>query len=212
MKTVAAILFSEEQPVIDYAKITIIMRYEPINPELFVQNRKRFMRKMQPDSIAIFHSNDLMPRSGDTFFPFRQNSGLFYLSGLGQEETVVVLFPDCIKEGFQEVAFIRRTDEVTAIWEGPRYSKEEARAISGIGKIFWLDEMDSVLHELILLAKRIYLNLNEHDRFQSEIPTRDMRFARQLMEQYPLHKYHRAQPILKKMFMQKSPLEVALSA
>ncbi|MCB9273100.1 MAG: aminopeptidase P N-terminal domain-containing protein [Lewinellaceae bacterium] len=186
------------------------MRYEPINPELFVQNRKRFMRKMQPDSIAIFHSNDLMPRSGDTFFPFRQNSGLFYLSGLGQEETVVVLFPDCIKEGFQEVAFIRRTDEVTAIWEGPRYSKEEARAISGIGKIFWLDEMDSVLHELILLAKRIYLNLNEHDRFQSEIPTRDMRFARQLMEQYPLHKYHRAQPILKKMFMQKSPLEVAL--
>ncbi len=186
------------------------MRYEPINPELFVQNRKRFMRKMQPDSIAIFHSNDLMPRSGDTFFPFRQNSGLFYLSGLAQEETVVVLFPDCIKEGFQEVAFIRRADEQSAIWEGPRYTKEEARAISGIEKIFWLDEMDRVLHELILLAKRIYLNLNEHDRFLSEIQTRDMRFARLLMERYPLHKYHRAQPILKKLFMQKSPLEIAL--
>lgn len=186
------------------------MRYEPINPELFVQNRKRFMRKMQPDSIAIFHSNDLMPRSGDTFFPFRQNSGLFYLSGLAQEETVVVLFPDCIKEGFQEVAFIRRADEQSAIWEGPRYTKEEGRAISGIEKIFWLDEMDRVLHELILLAKRIYLNLNEHDRFQSEIQTRDMRFARLLMERYPLHKYHRAQPILKKLFMLKSPLEIAL--
>ena len=192
------------------AKTIIIMRYEPINPDLFIQNRKRFMRKMQPDSIAIFHSNDLMPRSGDTYYAFRQNSGLFYLSGLDQEETVVVLFPDCIKDGFQEVAFIRKTDDVTAIWEGQKYSKEEAQAISGIGKIFWLEDMDRILHELILLAKRVYLNLNEHDRFQSDIQTRDVRFARQLMERYPLHKYHRAQPILKKLFMLKSPLEVAL--
>ncbi|TXB62404.1 aminopeptidase P N-terminal domain-containing protein [Phaeodactylibacter luteus] len=186
------------------------MKYEAINPELFQYNRQRFMRKMQPESIAIFQSNDLMPRSGDTFFPFRQNSSLFYLSGLDQEETVVVLFPDCIKEGFQEVAFIRRTDEATAIWEGEKLTREKAKEISGIDRVYWLDEMGPILHELILLSKRIYLNLNEHDRFQSEVPSRDLRMARQLQERYPLHKYHRAQPILRKLAMIKSPAEVGL--
>ncbi len=184
------------------------MRYHPLNPELFRLNRKRFMQKMQPDSIAIFHSNDLMPRSGDTYFPFRQNSGLFYLSGLDQPETVLVLFPDCIKEGFQEVAFTRRTNEQMERWEGRKLSKEEARALSGVEKIYWLDEMDAILHELILLAKRIYVNTNEHDRFRSPVPSRDLRFARQLMESYPAHKYHRAQPILKKLAVIKSPYEV----
>ncbi|MCG8329597.1 MAG: aminopeptidase P N-terminal domain-containing protein [Chitinophagales bacterium] len=186
------------------------MRYEPITPALFQMNRKRFMRKMQPDSIAIFHSNDLMPRSGDTYYPFRQNSGLFYLSGLDQEESVLVLFPDCIKEGFQEIAFIKRTDEAIAIWEGEKYTKEKAQEISGIERIFWLDEMDAILHELILLSKRIYLNLNEHDRFQSPVSSRDLRFVRQLQDSYPLHKFHRSQPILKKLAMVKSPTEVAL--
>lgn len=186
------------------------MRYEPIPSELFRLNRQRFMRKMQPDSIAIFHSNDLMPRSGDTFFPFRQNTGLFYLSGLDQEDTVVVLFPDCIKEGFQELAFIRRSDELTLTWEGQKYSKEEARETSGIEKIYWLDEMERILPELILLSKRIYLNINEHDRFSSEVQNRDLRFAQQLKSKYPLHKYHRSQPILKKLAMVKSPLEIAL--
>jgi Xaa-Pro aminopeptidase len=165
---------------------------------------------MQPDSIAIFHSNDLMPRSGDTFYPFRQNSGLFYLSGLDQEESVLVLFPDCIKEGFQEIAFIKRADERTLIYEGKKYSKEEASAVSGIDKVFWLDEMDAILHELILLSKRIYLNLNEHDRFETPVNSRNYRLTRQLQESYPLHKFHRSQPILKKLAMVKSTTEVAL--
>ena len=186
------------------------MKYDPINPEFFVNNRKRFMRKMQPDSLAIFYSNDLMPRSGDTFFPFRQNSGLFYLSGLDQEETVVVLFPDCIKEGFQEVAFVKRTSDYIAIWEGEKYSKEKAREVSGIQKVYWLDEMGPILHELILLSKRIYINTEEHDRFLPELPTRNMRMARDVMERYPAHKYHRAQPILKKLMMNKQEAEVEL--
>lgn len=186
------------------------MRYDPINPELFKLNRKRFTQKMMPESIAVFHSNDLMPRNGDTCFPFRQNSDLFYLSGLDQEETVLVLFPDCVKEGFQELVFIKRTDEVTATWEGKKYTKEEARKTSGIDKIYWLDEMEPLFQELILLAKRIYLNLNEHDRFHSEVPDRNRRMAAQLMERYPLHKYHRAQPILKKISMIKSPQEIEL--
>ncbi len=186
------------------------MRYKPVNPELFKLNRARFARKMQPDSIAIFHSNDRMPRNGDTFFPFRQSSDLFYLSGLDQEETVLVLFPDCVKEGFQEIAFIKRSNEYTRLFDGHLYSKEEASAVSGIAKIFWLDEMEHILHELILLAKRIYINTNENDRFLSEVPSRDVRFAKQLMERYPVHKYHRAQPILKKLAMIKSPFEIEL--
>lgn len=186
------------------------MRYLPINPDLFRYNRKRFMRKMQPESIAIFHSNDQYPRNGDTHYPFRQNSGLFYLSGLDQEETVVVLFPDCVKDGFQEIAFIKRTNEFIATWQGPKLTQEDARAISGIERIFWLDEMPVILHELILLAKRIYVNTEEHDRFLSEIPSRNLRATKALMEQYPVHKYHRAQPILKKLTQTKSPLEVEL--
>ena len=186
------------------------MRYEPINPELFKLNRKRFTRKMLPDSIAIFHSNDLMPRNGDLFYPFRQNSDLFYLSGLDQPETIVVLFPDCIKEQFQEIAFIQRTNEYIATWEGHKYTKEEARAVSGIEKIYFLDEMDTIFNELILLSKRIYINSNENDRFNSEVTSRDLRFTKKLMERYPAHKYHRAQPILKKLAMIKSPIEIEL--
>lgn len=186
------------------------MRYSSINPALFQLNRRRFARKMKPDSIAIFQSNDLMPRNGDTFFPFRQNSDLFYLSGLDQPETVVVLFPDCVKEDFQEVAFIQHSSPLTELWEGHRYSKAEATKVSGIKKIFWLSEMPRILSELILLSKRIYINTNENDRFTSEVESRNMRFAKQLMAQYPLHKYHRAQPILKKLAMIKSSYEVKL--
>lgn len=186
------------------------MRYEAINPELFAYNRKRFMRKMQPDAIAIFQSNDLMPRTGDTFYPFRQNTGLFYLSGLDQPETVVVLFPDCIKEGFQEVAFIKKADEASALYDGEGLTKAQAREISGIDRIYWLDDMERVLHELILLAKRIYLNLNEHDGFRTPTKDKSLRFAQELQQRYPLHKYHRAQPILKKLLMIKSPLETAI--
>lgn len=186
------------------------MRYSSINPTLFQLNRRRFARKMKPDSIAIFQSNDLMPRNGDTFFPFRQNSDLFYLSGLDQPETVVVLFPDCVKEDFREVAFIQHSSPLTELWEGDRYSKAEATKVSGIKKVFWLSEMPRILGELILLSKRIYINTNENDRFNSEVESRNMRFAKQLMAKYPLHKYHRAQPILKKLAMIKSSYEVEL--
>lgn len=184
------------------------MKYSALPPELFKYNRERFTRKMSADSIAIFHSNDLMPRSGDTYFPFRQNSGLFFISGLDQPETIVVLFPDCVKDDFREVVFIKRTNDFMARWDGPALSQDEARAISGIQKVYWLDEMGPIMHELILLAKRIYVNLNEHDRFYSEVPSRDMRALRDLQSHYPAHKYHRAGPILKKLMMIKSGWEL----
>lgn len=186
------------------------MKYESLNTELFKLNRKRFMRQMKPDSIAIFNSNDLMPRNGDVFYPFRQNSDLFALSGIDQEETVLVLYPNCIKEGFEEILFIKRTDEITAIWEGQKYSKEEAQKTAGLEKVFFLDQMDKILNELILLAKRVYINTNENDHFSSEVISRDLRFAKKLMDHYPAHKYHRAQPILKKMAMIKSHHEIAI--
>ena len=186
------------------------MKYTQINPELFKFNRIRFARAMQKQSIAIFQSNDLMPRNGDQYFPFRQNSDFFYLSGIDQEESVLVLFPNCIKEGFEEVLFIKKTNDYIATWEGHKYSKEEARKASGINKIFWLDDMDNILRELILLSKRIYTNINENDRFVSDVPTRDMRFSQKLMQQYPAHKYHRAQPILKKLAAIKSQTEIEL--
>lgn len=186
------------------------MRYDPIDPQLFIQNRRRFAREMQPDSIAIFHSNDLMPRNGDQYFPFRQNSNLFYLTGLDQPEVTLVLFPDCVREKFRELVFIKRSTEKLTIWEGYKYSKEDARRISGIERVHYNDEMPTILHELILLAKRIYLNLPENDRFQPEVPSRDARFARAYRKLYPCHEFQRAQPLLKKLVMIKSDLEIQL--
>ncbi len=186
------------------------MKYAPINTDLFRLNRRRFTSQMKSGSIAIFQSNDLMPRNGDQSYPFRQNSGLFSLCGLDQEETVLVLFPNCVKEGFHEIAFIKKTDNFIATWEGHKYTKEEATAISGIQKIFWLDEMDNILHELILLAENIYVNNNENDRYITEIPSRDLRHTKYLQSRYPAHHYHRSQPILKKMAMIKSKYEIEL--
>lgn len=186
------------------------MRYDPIDSQLFVQNRKRFVREMRPESIALFHANDQMPRNGDQYFEFRQNSNLFYLCGLDQPEVVLVLFPDCIKETFREVLFIKRSNEKISIWEGYKYTKEDARRISGIEKVYFLDEMSNILHELMLLAKRIYTNIPENDRFQPEVESRDARFTREYVQKYPAHKFHRAQPILKKLVMIKSDIEIYL--
>lgn len=186
------------------------MRYDPIDPQLFIQNRKRFVREMKPESLAIFHANDQMPRNGDQYYPFRQNSHFFYLCGLDQPEAVLVLFPDCIRESFRELLFIKRTTDKLSVWEGYKYSKEDARRISGIEKVHFLDEMTTVLHELMLLARRIYTNIPENDRFQPEVESRDARFTREYQQRYPSHKFHRSQPILKKLVMIKSDAEIQL--
>ncbi len=184
------------------------MKYEPLNKELYKLNRKRFAAQMKPNSIAIFNSNDMMPRNGDCFFPFRQNSDLFYLSGIDQEETMLVIYPDCVKEGFQEVLFIKKTNEHIAIWEGHKYTKQEARETSGIQKVVWLDDMAAVMNEMILLADYIYLNINENDRYLSDLYTRDHRYAKMIRDRYPAHTILRAQPIMKKLAMIKSQYEI----
>ena len=184
-------------------------KYEPLDPELFILNRKRFTDQMKPNSIAIFHSNDMMPRNGDAFYDFRQNSDLFGLCGLDQEETILVLFPDCKKKGFDEVAFIRETNDHIKVWEGHKYTKEEARKISGITKIMWTSEMSRLLNEMILLADTIYVNTNENDAFSAAVPSRDTRYIRELKDKYPAHNYERSQTILKELAMVKSDLEVS---
>jgi len=184
------------------------MKYKPLSPELFQHNRKRFTREMKPGTIAVFNSNDLMPRSGDQFFTFRQNAGLFWLSGIDQEETMLLLFPDCPKDEHKEVLLIKRTNEHIAVWEGHKYTKEEAKQTSGIEKVYFLDEAESVLNEMILLSEGIYLNINENDRYLSPVETRDLRYAKYVRDRYPAHTIHRAQPILKKLQTVKSHWEV----
>ncbi len=184
------------------------MKYAPLPPELFQLNRKRFTREMKPNTLAIFNANDLSPRSADQYFDFRQNSGLFYLTGIDQEETMLLLYPDSPKDGHKEVLLIKRSSEQIAIWEGHKYSKEEAQTTSGIEKVLFLDEAEALSHELIVLSDGIYLNLNEHDKFLTPVETRDLRFAKHLRERYPAHALHRAQPVLKKLQMVKSRHEL----
>lgn len=188
----------------------MIVKYDPIDPQLFIRQRQRFVEQMKPNSIAIFHSNDLMPRNGDQFYPFRQNSDLFALTGLDQEECVLLLFPDCVKEDCRELIFIKRTNAHIAIWEGHKYTKEEARKVSGVRKVLFLDEKSALYKELILLAENIYTNANENDRYHSELVDRNSRETAKLKTQYPNHNYLRAQPIMKSLSMIKMPQELEL--
>lgn len=184
------------------------MKYAPLSTELYQHNRRRFTAEMKPGTVAIFNSNDMAPRSGDQYHVFRQNAGLLYLSGIDQEETMLLLFPGCPREGHEEVLIIRRTNEHLAVWEGHKYTKEEATATSGIQKVYFLDEAEQMINELILLSEGIYLNLNENDRFLSPVEFRDLRYANSIRQRYPAHTIHRSQPILKKLQTVKSKWEI----
>lgn len=184
------------------------MKYTPLSADLYRHNRKRFTAAMKPGTVAIFNSNDMMPRTGDSYHNFRQNAGLLYLSGIDQEETMLLLFPGCPREGHEEVLIIRRTNEHLAVWEGHKYTKEEARETSGIDKVYFADEAEQVINELIVLSEGIYLNLNENDRFLSPVEYRDLRYAREIQSRYPAHTLYRSQPILKRLQTVKSKWEV----
>jgi Xaa-Pro aminopeptidase len=185
------------------------MKYQPLKSKLYSRNRANFSKALQPNAIAIFHSNDMMPRTGDAFHKFRQNSDLLYLSGLDQEEVVVVLFPDCPNENWREVVFTKKTNEHIAIWEGEKYTKVQARKVSGIQSIYWLEDMDRILTEMIILSSVIYLNGNENYRFSSPVLYKDLRFLEDLKKSFPFHRIERAQPIMKRLRMVKSKHEIA---
>jgi len=187
------------------------MKYPLIDNSLFIINRKNFVSGTKPNSIAIFHANDEFPRSGDQTFLFKQNPDFFYLSGIDQEQSILVLFPDCPNKAYKEVLFLRQTNEHIAIWEGHKYTKEEARAASGIESIYWLSEYETILQNIIYYAEYIYINTNENERYSHQVPYRDLRMYEALKAKYPLHKYERSAVILRDLRVIKSPIEIALT-
>jgi Xaa-Pro aminopeptidase len=184
------------------------MKYLPLNSQLFVQNRQRFIREMKPSSIAIFVSNDEVPSNGDALYGFRQNSDMIWLSGIEQEDSMVVLFPDHPDPRYREVLVLVRPNALKEKWDGKRLRMEEAREISGIRTVVWLDSLDPLLQGWIHLAENIYLDSNENDRKASLVATRDYRFIYDMFKRYPLHHYHRAAKIMKQLRAIKSPLEI----
>ena len=184
------------------------MKYLPLNPEIFIQNRKRFIAKMDKNAVAIFNSNDELPYNGDALHPFAQNSDLFWLSGIEQEDTMVVLFPDNPDPKYREVLVLVRPNELKEKWTGHQFRKNEAEAISGMANIVWLDALEGLLQSWIHLADTIYLNTNENDRKANEVPVRDYRYAAYMRDRYPLHNYKRSAKILKELRAIKTPLEI----
>ncbi|MBX7225972.1 MAG: aminopeptidase P N-terminal domain-containing protein [Chitinophagales bacterium] len=187
------------------------MKYTTIDQNLFIENRKKLIAKLPKNSMAILFASDEMPRSGDQSFVFRQNPDLFWLTGIDQEKTILILYPDCPNPLYREALFLRKTNEVIAVWEGHKYTMEEARATSGINKIFWNDSFEMVLPALMTYCESVYLNFNENDRFESFVPYKDIRFANELRYQYPGHPIHRLGPIMSSLRSIKSQIEVDLT-
>jgi Xaa-Pro aminopeptidase len=187
------------------------MKHLPLNPQLFVTNRNRFIDRMKPNSLAIFVSNDEVPSNGDALHPFKQNSDLYWLSGISQEDSMVVLFPDNPDPKYREVLVLVRPNELKEKWDGKRLRRQEATAISGIQTIVWLDVFDALLQTWIHLADNIYLDTNENDRKASLVRTRDYRFVDEMKSRYPLHQYERAARIMKDLRAIKSEWEVEVT-
>ncbi|WP_316769720.1 aminopeptidase P family protein [Pedobacter frigiditerrae] len=187
------------------------MKYKQINNSLFIKNRSDFKTLLQPKSVAIFHSNDEFPRSGDQNFLFKQNSDLFYLSGIDQEQSILLIFPDCPNPLYKEVLFLRQTNDHIKVWEGHKYTKKQAQETSGITNVYWLDDFDNILHSIIHYADHIFLNTNENDRYAHTVPYRDIRLINELKSKYPLHKYERAAPLMRQLRAIKSDIEVNLT-
>jgi Xaa-Pro aminopeptidase len=186
------------------------MKYSPIENALFIDNRHKFASVMKPNALAVFVSNDIMPTNADGSMGFRQNSDLFYLCGVDQEESILVLFPD-VKDGKQkEILFVKETSELIAIWEGAKLNKKEATMVSGIEHIYWLHEYDKIMQALFPQAEYVYLNTNEHTRRSILTETAQDRFNKALMAKYPLHKYERAAPIMHHIRSIKSTQEIDL--
>ncbi len=171
------------------------MKYTPIDANLFIKNREKLAKKMASKSIAIFNSNDLMPTNADGTMPFRQNNDLFYLSGVDQEESILVIFPDAPFQKYREILFLKETNEEIAVWEGEKLTKESAIKTTGIKTIVWLKDFEKTLQSIIYQAETIYLSDNEHLRASISVETRNDRFRDWCKKEFPLHKYDRISPL-----------------
>jgi len=186
------------------------MKYKAIDNQLFIKNRKKFVDKMKPKSIAFFNSNDIYPVSADSTLPFAQHRDLFYLTGVDQEESVLFLFPDAKNKAYREILFVRETNEHIAIWEGAKLSKSQGTQTSGIVTVLWLTEMQAVLDELMQEVENVYININGHYRAKVETETREDRFIKMIKEKYPNKNIEESNPILQRIRSIKEVEEIAL--
>lgn len=186
------------------------MRYEPVDSSLFIGNRNRLRELLKNNSIAILHSNDIMPSNADGVIPLKQNTDLYYLSGIDQEESILLLFPDAQDEKDREILFVRETNEFIAIWEGAKLDKEQTTELSGISNVQWTTQFENTLHRLIQQAENVYLNTNEHLRAATSVETRDARFIKKCREAYPLHTYQRLAPLMHCLRIIKQQEEIAM--
>ncbi len=186
------------------------MKYHPIDNNLFIKNRKKFMDRMQPNSIAVFNSNDVYPIGADSTMPFEQNRDLFYLSGADQEETILLLFPDAADKKHREILFVRETNDHIAVWEGEKLTKEKATEVSGIETVCWLSDFDKTFFDLMTEVDTVYFNTNEHYRQAVETQTREDRFIIRCKQNFPAHKWAKSSTILQELRGVKEPEEIAI--
>ncbi|NND33300.1 MAG: M24 family metallopeptidase [Saprospiraceae bacterium] len=187
-----------------------MMPYQVIEPKFFINTRRNFCESISGKSIALFFGSDLMLRTADQMYPFRQNSNLFYLTGIDQSNSILLLYPNSPNPEQREILFIKKSDEKARIWEGENLSKEEAKKLSGIDQVCWTEQYESIIAQLMPEVKNVYLNLHEPVTNESASCCRERIFGSKLKSLYPLHRYRRSQPILRKMRMKKSPVELEL--
>jgi len=186
------------------------MKYHQIDRDLFVKNRAKFAGQMKPNSVAVFNSNDIYPVSADSTLPFAQHRDIFYLSGVDQEESILLLFPDAPYDNLKEILFLKETNEHIAIWEGEKLTKDRAFEVSGVKTVIWLQDFHKTLKEVMAYADTIYINTNEHYRASIETETREARFIKWWKENYPAHKVEKSNPILQRIRSIKESEEIDL--
>lgn len=186
------------------------MKYHQIDRNLYIKNRKNFAAKMKPSSLAIFNSNDIYPISADSTMPFQQHRDIFYLSGVDQEESILVIFPDCPNEKHREILFLKETNDHIAVWEGEKLTKKRALEVSGIKTVYWLQDLHKILFEIMTQCDTVYINTNEHYRANVDTETREARFTKWLLEKYPAHQVAKSNPILQRLRSVKDPIELDL--
>ncbi len=184
------------------------MRHEPIPASLFVANRERLAKLLKGKSLAVLNSNDILPTNADGTLRLVQNADLFYLTGINQEETILLLAPDFPDETYRQVLFVKETSELIEVWEGHKYTKEEATAASGITAVHWISDFDRIFNTVMAEAEHVYLNSNEHLRASGPVETRDARFIKFCQQHYPLHHYERLAPLMHQLRAIKSDIEL----
>jgi len=186
------------------------MKYDRIDSSLYVKNRQKFIQKMNKNTLAVFNSNDIYPVSADSTLPFQQHRDILYLSGVDQEESILVLFPDCTNPAHREVLFLKETSELIAIWEGEKLTKQSAFETSGVKTVYWLQQFPTIFKQVMAEAQGIYLNTNEHLRANTEVETREDRFIKKVKEDFPAHQVLKSAPIMHKIRSVKESIELEL--